>query len=225
MSQRCDLQRLLGDHGGQAVGVVELPAVDEAVVARGALHVDAEEHLRDVLRELDLAHLAGVDPPPPLDPLDEPLRFRRRADQLADEPVVGLVLEQRLIEPAGDLLAAAVDVAGARVVVAEQVVPEGQPVVGVGAAVVEHPADQPRALVGGRVVQERLELVGRRQQADHVEEQPAGERRVVQRLGRRDLVRGEIGVDDAVDGVVAAVASGRELAGAAASAGRRSRLA
>ena len=144
------LQRLLGDHGRETVGVDELPAVDEAVVAGGALHIDPEEHLRDVLRELDLADLAGVDPPPPLDPLDEPLRFRRRADQLADEPVVGLVVDQRPIEPAGDRLAAAVDVAGPDVVVAQQVVPEAQPVIGVGTAVVEEPAGQPCSLVGGR---------------------------------------------------------------------------
>ncbi len=220
-----DLQRPLGDHGRQAVGVVELPAVDEAVVARGALHVDAEEHLRDVLRELDLADLAGVDPAPPLDALDEPLRLGRRADQLADEPVVGLVVEQRPIEPAGDLLAAAVDVAGAGVVVAEQVVPEGQPVIGVGPAVVEQRGGQPRRLSGPVSF-------------TNASSSPAGgSRPITSRNTRRanaassrgsgggDLVRGEIGVDDAVDRVVAA-ARGREGAwGAGASTARRSRAA
>src|SRR5262249_30838430 len=56
-----DLQRVVRDDGAQRVGVVQLPTVDEAIVARSALHVDAEEHLRDILRELQLRHLAGVD--------------------------------------------------------------------------------------------------------------------------------------------------------------------
>ncbi len=56
--------------------------------------------------------LAGVHPPALLDAVDEPLDFVRGADQLVDEPVERRVLGQRLIEPAGDLLAAAVDVAG-----------------------------------------------------------------------------------------------------------------
>src|SRR5262249_21179238 len=114
-----DLQRPLGDHRRQAVGVVQLPGVDETVVARGALEVGPEEDLRDVLRELQLRHLAGVDVAAPLDALDEPLRLWRRVDQLADELVVGRVVQQRRIEPGGDLLAAAVDVAGALVVIAE----------------------------------------------------------------------------------------------------------
>ncbi len=44
----------------------------------------------------------------------------------------GLFVDRGAIEPAGDLLAAAIDVAGAGVIVAEQVIPEGQPVVGIG---------------------------------------------------------------------------------------------
>ena len=78
---------------GQAVRLVELPAVDEAVVARGALQVDAEERpgrrsgrtgsRRSGRRSLRRASLM---------PLMKPSRLRRRrGDQLAGELVVGLV--------------------------------------------------------------------------------------------------------------------------------------
>src|SRR3989442_875631 len=66
-----------------------------------------------------------------------------RGNQLPSEAVVGLVLQQRAVEPGGDLLPAAVDVAGPGVVVAEQVVPEDEPVLGVGAALREQPGDEP----------------------------------------------------------------------------------
>src|SRR5262249_51147987 len=81
--------------GRQGVSLFQLPLVDEAVVAGGALQVDPEEHLGDVLGKLDLPHLAGVDPAAPLDAIDKSLRIRRGADQLADEPVVGLVVQER----------------------------------------------------------------------------------------------------------------------------------
>ena len=54
LSQRCISSGCVGVDGGQAVRVGQLPAVDEAVVARSALQVDAEKHLRHVLGELQL---------------------------------------------------------------------------------------------------------------------------------------------------------------------------
>ena len=58
--------------------------------------------------------------------------------------------------------------------------------VGIGAFVIQDAADQAVALVGGLVVDEGRKLVGRREQADHVEEEPAGEGRVVDRGWGRD---------------------------------------
>ena len=53
------------------------------------------------------------------------------SDQIADELAERLVGQQRVVEPGGDLLPAAVDVAGPFIVVPQQVVPERQPVLGV----------------------------------------------------------------------------------------------
>ena len=47
-----NLQRLFGRNRGQAIGVIQFPVIDKAVVAGRTFHVDAEEHLRDVLRKL-----------------------------------------------------------------------------------------------------------------------------------------------------------------------------
>ena len=57
-------------------------------------------------------------------PLLKPSESGVGIDQLRDEAVVGHVLGQRGIEPAGDLLAPAVDVAGAAIIVPQRIVPE-----------------------------------------------------------------------------------------------------
>src|SRR6478752_7675325 len=64
-------ERLFGVDGSQAVRLAELPVVDEAVVARGAFHVDAQKGLGDVLSELNFLRLAGADGPAPADTLNE----------------------------------------------------------------------------------------------------------------------------------------------------------
>jgi hypothetical protein len=56
------------------------------------------------------------------------------------------------------LLPPAVDVPGPLVLVAEQVVPERQPVVGVGPLVVEQPADEGGPLIRGGVGEEGVQL-------------------------------------------------------------------
>ncbi|MFO0968575.1 MAG: hypothetical protein U0793_23710 [Gemmataceae bacterium] len=124
----------------------------------GSAGVGAEEDLRDILRELQLDHLAGVDVAAPLDAPDEAFGVGRRVDQLADELVVRLVVEEGLVEPAADLLAAAVDVARAGVIVAEHVVPEGEPVLGERAVLVQKLVDELNAAVGRLVAQERVDL-------------------------------------------------------------------
>ena len=47
-----ELHRMVGVDGRKAIGILQLPAVDETVVAGSTLHVDAEKSLRDALREL-----------------------------------------------------------------------------------------------------------------------------------------------------------------------------
>ena len=112
------LEGFSGEDGGHAVGVLEFPVIDEAIVAGGALHVFAEEDLGDVLRELDFGNLRGVDIAAPFDALDETLGSAGGVHEFADELIVGFVLGECLVEPAGDLLAASIDEAGAGVVVA-----------------------------------------------------------------------------------------------------------
>ncbi len=173
------LERPIGVDAGQAVRVGQLPFVDEAVVARRALEIHPHEDLRDVLRGLHLRRLAGIDDAAPHNPLGEAFGAWHRVDQRGDELVVRQVVGQRGIQPRGDLAAPAVDVAGAAIVVAQQVVPETQPVLGVAALVGEQPRDQALALVGSAVGDKRPYVGGRRQFADHVERQAPDQQPVV----------------------------------------------
>ena len=169
----------------------------------------------------NLRHLAGVDSAAPLDALDEALRVRGRADQLADELIVRLVVEQRLVQPGGDLLAAAVDVAGAAVVVAQQIVPEREPVLGVAACPRAILDDIGISFVRRRVFQKPSQLVGRRQQADQVEVDAAGKRDVVEAAAEGPPCAASIGLDDPVDGVFAARAAAAARPGGLSAARRR----
>ena len=100
-------------------------------MARRALQVDAEKGLADRLGVLHRGDLRGGNISAPFDAVRETLVLRRRRDQLAHELVVGHVVVNRLIEPAADLLATASDEARAAIVVAQQIIPEGQPVYGI----------------------------------------------------------------------------------------------
>ncbi len=194
-----ELHRPVRVDGGEAVGVAELPAVGEAVVARGALHVDAEERLRDALRELELGHLARAHRAAPDDALGEAFAVGGRRHELAREPVVRLVGEQREVEPVGDLLAAAVDVAGTGVIVAQEVVPEDHPVVGVVDVAGEELPHERLALVGPRVAREGAGLFGGRQQADEVQHDATLEGGVIRRRRRRGALGREPSVEHAVE--------------------------
>ena len=195
---------------GEPVGLLEFPAVDEAVVAGGALEVDAEEALAHGLGELNLRGRARADIAAPLDAGGEALALGRVGDELAGELVVRPVLDERAIKPLGDLLAPAGDETGAGVVVAEKVVPEREPVLGVGRVVGEERAHERGAFVCGLVGEKLRERFRLRQQADEVEVRAAGEGGVVHGLGRRGFALGEVGVEDAVNGVRAACDGGRE---------------
>src|SRR6185436_3000268 len=87
-----DLQRPCRINRGQAIGLVKLPAVNKAVVARSALEVDTQQRLPNALGELNLDGLAGTDFAPPANALNKSCGFRRgRGNQLASEQVVRLV--------------------------------------------------------------------------------------------------------------------------------------
>ena len=143
-----DLERFVTINICEAVGVGELPIINEAVVATGALHVDAHENLRNVLRGLHLRDLAGVDCAAPEDAFGEAFGVFVRMDQLRYELVERFVGLQRAVEPLGDLFAAAVDVTGALVIVAQKIVPKRQPVLRVLFIVGEQTFDEPLTFVG-----------------------------------------------------------------------------
>ena len=115
------------------------------------------------------APLAGVDDAPPLDSLHESFGAVHRADQLVDEAVVGPIFVQGTKQPAGDLPTAVVDKSGPAIFVAQQVVPEGEPVDGIILAACEKLSDERSSLVGPRITDEHLELGRRGRQADQVE--------------------------------------------------------
>ncbi len=87
-------------------------------MAGSTLQVDPHQRLRNILRSLHLSTLAGVDHSAPLYAFDKALRFFRRVGEFFHHLMVGLIVQQRMVEPVGDLLAAAGDEAGAGIVVA-----------------------------------------------------------------------------------------------------------
>lgn len=197
-----EFEFLVGVDAGHAVGVGELPVVDEAVVAGGALEVHAEEDLGDVLGGLHLRGLRGIDGAAPDDAFDEAARGAiAGVHELPDKLVVRPVVTQGGVEPLGDGFAAAIDVAGALEIISEQVVPEGEPVLGVPRGVAEQLPDQLLAAIRALVRQEGVEFPGSGQEADDVEIRAAGEGGVADRAGRCDLVRSEVGGQEAVDGM------------------------
>ena len=125
------LHRMVRINRGEAIGVAQLPSVHEAIVAGGALHVDAQERLRDALRILEFGRLSGAHGTTPDDAFRETFAVRGGRDELAGKDVVGFIGQQRDVEPVGDLLTAAVDVTSPGVIVAQEVVPEDHPMVGV----------------------------------------------------------------------------------------------
>jgi hypothetical protein len=195
---------------GQPVGFLQLPAVNETVVARRALEVDAEEALADGLRELNFRGRARAHVAAPADAGGEALALRRVGNQLARKLVVGLVLNERAVEPLGDLRAPAGDEAGAGVVVAEQVVPERQPVLGVSRVVREQVTHELRALVRRLVGEELRQRLRLGQQAHEVEVRATGESGVVHRLRRCGFALREVRIEDAVNRVRAARDDGRQ---------------
>ena len=214
------LQRSVRVDAREAVGVGELPVVDEAVVAGGALEVHAHEDLRDVLRGLDRRELAGVDHAAPDDALGEAFRLGLGMDELGDEAVVGLVRLERREKPLGDLLAAAVDVAGAAIIVPQKIVPERQPVLGVALVVGEKVADELPAFVAVAVGKEGFQLRRLREQADEIEIRPPSEDAVIHAAADADLVRLEVGREQDIDRILADFRFGQDDLGREEISGR-----
>ena len=203
-----ELEGVRGHHRGEVVGLLELPAVDEAVVAAGALEIDPQERLPDVLRELDRYGLARIDFAAPHDPVDEAARGVGRGHELADEPVVGDVVDEGAVEPGGDLLATSGDEAGAGVVVAEEIVPERHPMLGAGQVVVEKFLDLSLALARIGVGTESVDSLWGRQEADEIEADAADKRGVVAAWRRRHPLRFLVSIDDPIDRMETAVTRG-----------------
>ena len=173
------LQLRLGrEVGGERIGVLQLPVADKAVVAGIALEIDAEEDLRGVLGGLDGGCLAGADRAAPVDADQEAFGIGGggRIQELFNEPVVGQVGFERAEQPGRDGLAGGgFGVVVDAFVVAQEVVPEGDPVFGVFSVVREQSLDELAAFVG-RLVFRGMPGVGRvGEQALDVERDPAGE--------------------------------------------------
>ena len=123
------LQRFSGNDGGHAIGVLQLPIIDKAVMAGSALHVLAKEDLRHILGKLNFSDLRGIHIPPPLNSLDESLGFFGRIQELTHKLVIGLVRFQRVIQPPGDLASPPVNKPGPGIVVPKKIIPESHPVI------------------------------------------------------------------------------------------------
>ena len=117
----------------------------------------------------------------------------------------------------GDLLASAVNITGAAIIVPQRVVPESHPMQRVIEVVREQAADQTLALVGALIGDESLHLLRRRQQADHVQINPAGIRAIADGRDRLDLMGRKVRLQEKVDrvGILGAGrncrAAGREI--------------
>ena len=130
-------------------------------MAAGAFHVDSQKNLRNILGELHVSCLACIDVSAPLDPIDETCGIALSIDQFAGHYVVSFVRPQRVIQPGGDLLATTGDETGPGIVVAQQIIPESQPMIGVGHFSGKQFLDQTVFLVLRRIGEECFKFLGR----------------------------------------------------------------
>src|SRR5437867_1906009 len=113
-----DLQRPRGINGRQAVRLLERPTIDKTIVARRTFEIQPQQRLADALCELYLHRLSGADFAAPSDAVDEAAAFVGwRSNQFPRELIVGLIRQQRVVQPAADLFSAAIDEARAGVIV------------------------------------------------------------------------------------------------------------
>src|SRR5439155_9813623 len=91
------------------------------------------------------------------------------------------------------------NVTGAAIIVAQRVVPEGQPVLGVTAIVGQQTFDQVVAFVGSLVGQKLIQLLPYRQEADGIEINAPDKNTVAHRSGRLESVRFVVRLEEPVD--------------------------
>ena len=150
-------ERLVGEHRRQAVRVAQLPAVDEAVVTRGAFQIHAEEDLSAVLRRLHGRNLAGADHAAPGHADEEAFRaaFGRGLSSARTMRRTGMFAPAHSAASGDGLAVAMVDDA---FVIAKQIVPEADPVFGIAVAVSQQSRRQGGPFVGLCIRQERVEF-------------------------------------------------------------------
>src|SRR5437016_5285964 len=161
-------------------------------MARGALEVHTHEHLGDVLGRLHLGCLARIDNSAPDDAFGEPFRAGSSLNELGHELVVCQVGEQRRVKPSGDLFSSAIDVAGAFVIIPEQIVPETQPMLRIIAVPTQQARSQSFPFVTAFVRDKFRQLCWRRQLPSEVQVNPTGEPAIADCWQRFDPVLYEI---------------------------------
>ena len=122
-----------------------------------------------------------------------------------------MLFASECVQPHADLFPPAVDVAGASVIVPQQVVPEAEPVCGVPAVVLEQARDEPLTFVGARVGDERPDLRRRWQQAHDVERGSTDEDAIVGQYPGRRFVLGKVQCEKAIDRIQRGIGRRREL--------------
>ena len=204
-----------GEERGHLVVLVLGPALEGVVVALRADHPHAHEELRGGLhRLLRVAGGAVVAGGRPVE------RAAGGRDELADEPVVGPVLLDRLAQPAAEGQHALV--AHELPVAAQQVAPLERPVVDVGVAGDQFVDQAVPLLLTRRVVgEEGAHPFRRRDLAGEVERGAAQEGGVADRRRRQHLDPLELLVDQFVDVVGLGQSGPLEALAAAEHGGRR----
>ena len=147
-------------------------------MARIAFEVDAEENLRGILRRLQRRRLRCAHGSAPVDSNQEALGVAGRGgiQKLPHHLVIRLVLFERVEQPWRDALTLRNlgDVSHA-FIVAQQIVPIADPMLGVARRVVEQRCHQLAALVGIGARDERPGLFRRGKQSPDIEIGPARE--------------------------------------------------
>ena len=197
------LQLLLGGEvRRQRVRVLQLPPADKAVMAGIAFEIDTEKNLRRILRGLQRRRLARTHRPSPVHADQKAVRIvrRDRIEKLRDPLVVRSIRTQSGQQPVRDAFAPrGFGVIRHSLFVAEQIVPVGDPVLGVFLIVRQKSGNQPAALVRSRVAEKGPQFFRLGQQAPYIEIGAAGEHRVRdQRRFGHSLLR-EIGGDEAIE--------------------------
>ena len=109
-------------------------------MATGAFHIDSQEYLGNILGKLHVPGLAGIYASPPFDPIDKTSRIRFGINQLPRHLIIGHISLQCLVEPCGDLFSSASDESRTSVIIAKQIIPEGQPVIRIGCLLYTSPS-------------------------------------------------------------------------------------